>query len=74
MIVNDYTYKCMTFIIGMSIIQQLTFMLAVILATIFIISLVFNQTVTYYRILEKARKFGKKPKSGINLLVFKNIL
>ena len=46
----------------MSVLQQLTFMLAVILATIFIISLVFNQTVTYYRILEKARKFVKKTK------------
>ena len=59
----------------MSVLQQLTFMLAVILATIFIISLVFNQTVTYYRILEKARKFvKKKPKSEINLLVFKIML
>ena len=48
--------------ISMSFLQQLTFMLAVILATIFIISLVFNQTMAYYRILEKARKFGKKAK------------
>lgn len=44
----------------MSFLQQLTFFLAVIIATLFIISLVFNQTVTYYKILEKARKFGKK--------------
>ena len=50
----------LVFLLGMSFLQQLTFMLAVILATIFIISLVFNQTMTYYRILEKARKFGKK--------------
>jgi uncharacterized membrane protein YccF (DUF307 family) len=50
----------LVFLLGMSFLQQLTFMLAVILATIFIISLVFNQTMIYYRILEKARKFGKK--------------
>ncbi|HYG00706.1 MAG TPA: hypothetical protein VD815_11480 [Candidatus Saccharimonadales bacterium] len=44
----------------MSFIQHLTFFLAVVIATLFIVTLVFNQTLTYYRILEKARKFGKK--------------
>lgn len=45
----------------MSLLQQLTFLLAVILVSIFVISMVFNQTVTYFRILEKARKFVKRP-------------
>ncbi|WP_172602248.1 hypothetical protein [Candidatus Nitrosocosmicus franklandus] len=46
----------------MSFIQQLTFFLAVVIATLFILSMVFNQTITYYRILEKARRFGRKKK------------
>lgn len=44
----------------MSFLQQLSFILAVVVATIFIIFLVVNQTVNYYKLLEKARRFTKK--------------
>ena len=47
----------------MSFLQQLTFMLAVILATIFIISLVFNQT---YDLLPDSRESEKIWKKNQN--------
>jgi len=50
----------MIFAMFMNFLGYLSFILAVVFAMVFIICMVIQQIVTYYSILEKARKFSKK--------------